>query len=286
MSKNLYRLLIILLIVAICGETDAKSQEPEESVAYFSRPVIGNYRIEIGGRKALSTYLSPFFYSGTDYAVSGYWTKMLPQNPAHLAMYFEGKANLGDMLNPAHTAREIDLHANLRWGLEWQTRLNGRWLLGVGGDVGLYGGMLYLPRNGNNPVSAQFAAGISAMGHASKVVEIARFPILLSDRLTLPLLGGFFMPGYGEPYYEIYLGNHKGLAHFGWPGNRFGVDNLLSVTLDFGRTALEVGYRFSMQNEHANNLTTRIFNNALVVGIIPGGIGLKQPRKDIITPLY
>lgn len=258
---------------------------PADSIKDLQRPVIGSYRLEIGGRKALSTYLSPFFYSGTEYALSGYWTKMLPQNPAHLAMHFEGRASLGDLLNPARTAREIDAHVNAQWGLEWQKRFDHQWLVGVGGSVGLYGGVLYLPRNGNNPVDAQFAAGIAAQAYASKVFRIKGFPILVSDRLSLPLIGGFFKQEYGESYYEIYLGNEKGLAHFGWPGNRAGVDNLLYITLDFGRTAMEVGYRFSMQNERANNLTTRIFNNAFVIGIIPGGIGLKQPRKAI-NPLF
>lgn len=250
-----------------------------------SRPVIGSYRLEIGRSKALSTYLSPFFYSGTNYALSGFWTKVLPHNPRHLAMHFEGRVNFADLLNPARTAREIDFHANVQWGLEWQTRLAHNWLVGAGGSAGLYGGMLYLPRNGNNPVEAQFALGIAAQGFASKVFRIKNFPILVSDRLTIPLAGGFFKQDYGESYFEIYLGNRKGLAHFGWPGNRFGLDNLLSVTLDFGRTAMEVGYRFSMQNEHACNLTTRIFNNAFVIGIIPGGIGLKS-NKPVVTPLY
>lgn len=250
------------------------------------RPVIGSYRLEIGRKNAFSTYLSPFSYSGTNYALSGFWTKCLPANPQHLAMAFEGRINFGDLLNPARTARELDFHMQLQWGLEWQKRLSGDWLLGAGGAVGIYGGLLYLPRNGNNPVEAQFATGISALGHASKVLRIMKLPLVISDRLNIPLLGGFFCQDYGESYYEIYLGNHKKLGHFGWPGNRFGLDNLLSVTLDFGRTAMEVGYRFSMQNEHANHLTTRFFNHAFVIGVIPGGLGLKDNKKNIITPLY
>lgn len=270
----------ILFLFLVLGPLAAYAQEPKD------RPVIGSYRLEIGGRRAYATYLSPFSYRGTDYALSGFWTKMLPRNPRHLAMHFEGRLNFGNLLNPAHTAREIDFHANVQWGLEWQKRFSGTWLLGVGGNVGVYGGLLYLPRNGNNPVEAQFSTGISASAFGSKLFYIKNVPVLISDRLNLPLLGGFFREGYGESYYEIYLGNHRGLAHFGWPGNRFGIDNLLAVTLDLGRTALEIGYRFSMQNERANNLTTRFFNNALVVGVIPGGLGIKTHKTNIITPLY
>ena len=257
-----------------------------DSIASLQRPVIGSYRVEIGSRSAFCDYLSPFSYKGTDVAVGGFWTKMLPFNPEPLAMHFEGRLNFGSLLNPAHTAREIDFHANVQWGLEWQKRLADNWLIGVGGSAGIYGGVLYLPRNSNNPASAQFATGLSAGAFASRLFRIGRLPVLVSDRLNLPLLSGFFSQDYGESYYEIYLGNRKGLAHFGWPGNRFGIDNLLAVTLDLGRTALEVGYRFSMQNQHANNLTTRIFNNAFVIGVIPGGLGIKTQKKNIVTPLY
>ena len=273
-------LALFLCIPAMSQDTDSIPAKEKE------RPVIGSYRIEVGRKSAYASYLSLFSYQGGNWSVSGFWTKVLPQNPEHLAMHFEGRAGLGSLLNPSRTAAEIDLHANVQWGMEWQTRLQGGWLLGAGGSAGIFGGVLYLPRNSNNPASAQFAVGISAQGHASKVFKIGRLPILVSDRITLPLLGGFFRQEYGESYYEIYLGNRKGLAHFGWPGNRFGLDNLLAVTLDFGKTALEVGYRFSMQNETANHLTTRFFNNAFVLGVIPGGIGLKNRKKNVITPLY
>lgn len=277
-------ILSLLFILALC--VPSKAAETKEDAKDLSRPVIGYYNFEVGSRSVLSTYLSPFSYKGTAFAVSGFWTKVLPSNPEHLAMAFEVRGDMGSLYNRSRTASEIDIHGNLQWGLEWQQRLPHNFIVGVGGRIGIYGGVLYLPRNGNNPVSAQFATGIGVSGSAGWHTAIGKLPILFSDRLTLPLLGGFFNPGYGETYYEIYLGNRKGLAHFGWPGNRFGIDNLLSATLDFGRTAMQIGYRFSMQNSHANNLTTRIFSHAFVIGVIPGGIGLKQKRKDIITPLY
>lgn len=286
------RLLLIAVVCAFTAQNitaqdyDGQAFAEADPSAAIERPVIGSYRIELGRRIDYSSYLSPFSYQGTNFALSGFWTKALPCKPRHLAMHFEGRVNFGNLLNPAQTARELDFHAQLQWGLQWQKRLPGHWLLGVGGNVGLYGGALYLPRNGNNPVTAQFAVGVGANAYASRLIRIKKLPILIADRLTLPLLGGFFCQDYGEPYYEIYLGNHRGLAHFGWPGNRFGIDNLLSVTLDLGRTAMEVGYRFSMQNEHANHLTTRIFNHAFVIGVIPGGLGIKTGRKNIVTPLY
>lgn len=278
------RIRIIIVFIICC--TLRVAADNVVDYAAKERPVIGSYRVELGTRSDYCTYLSPFSYKGTNLAVSGFWTKALPYNPAHLSMHFEGRANMGSLLNPAHSAREIDMHIQAQWGMMWQTRPAANWLVGAGGSVGAYGGALYLPRNGNNPVSAQFAIGISAGGYASYVLKIKSLPILISDRLNIPLMGGFFCQEYGEPYYEIYLGNRSGLAHFGWPGNRFGIDNLLCATFDFGRTAMEIGYRFSMQNEQANHLVTRTFNHAFVIGVIPGGLGIKSKRRDVITPLY
>lgn len=275
---------ILIICLSLILWTSIKAGERAEGE--MERPVIGSYRIEIGKTRAYATYLSPFSYSGTDFALAGFWTKVLPCNPQHLAIHFDGRVNYASLLNPAGTASEADFHARVQWGLEWQKRLEGGWMVGAGGNVGVYGGALYLLRNSNNPVSAQFAAGISAQGYASKLFYVGKLPMLVSDRLNLPLLGGFFRQQYGEPYYEIYLGNRKGLAHFGWPGNRFGIDNLLAVTLDFGRTAMEVGYRFAFQNEKANNLTTRFINHSFVIGVIPGGLGIKRGTKNSLTPLY
>lgn len=280
------RRFLLFLILLVSGVARVSANEAEDDVYSLKRPVMGSYRLELGRRSDYSSYLSPFSYRGTTFALSGFWTKSLPSNPRHLAMQFEGRTNFASLLNPAGSARELDWHAHFTWGLLWQKRFSGNWMIGAGGNVGVYGGVVYLPRNGNNPASAQFAVGIGASFFASRLFFIKSLPLLVSDRISLPLAGGFFCQDYGESYYEIYLGNREKLAHFGYPGNRFGIDNLLSVTLDLGRTALEIGYRFSMQNEQANNLTTRFFSNAFVIGVIPGGLGIKTGRKDIITPLY
>ena len=282
--RAIFRVLMILAVFISLAGPEAYSQETD--ARDMQRPVTGFYNLEIGRKRALSTYLSPFSYEGTNLALSGLWTKALPANPEHLSMTFEGRINLGSFLNRPHTARELDLHAGGSWSLEWKKRLPYNFMLGGGGTVGLHGGALYLTRNGNNPVSADFCIGLGLSGFASWHTKIGRLPILLTERPRIPLINGFFMPQYGEPYYEIYLGNRSGLAHCGWWGNHFALDNLFSVSLDFGRTAMQIGYRFSMQSVKANNLVSNMFNHAFVIGVVPGGLGLKEKKKNTINPLY
>lgn len=276
--------LSVMMLFLTAGITGARAQEKD--IKDRERPVIGFYNIEIGRKYALSTYLSPFSYGGINMAVSGLWTKAMPVNPEHLTMTFEGGMNFGSFLNKARTARELDVHGRFSWGMLWNKRLPGDFMVGGGGEAGFHGGVLYLPRNGNNPASADFCFGLVVTAFASWHATIGRLPILITDRPRIPLLNGFFMPQYGEPYYEIYLGNHNGLARFGWWGNHFALDNLLSVSLDFGRTAMQVGYRFSMQSVKANNLVSNMVNHAFVIGVIPGGLGLKNKKTNTVNPLY
>ena len=82
-----------------------------------------------------------------------------------------------------------------------------------------------------------------------------------------------------ESYYEIYLGNRKHLAHFGWWGNRLDLDCSLGVDLHLGSTIVRLGYRGRNERSWVSHLDTRLTTHALVVGI--GGEVLSLPRRGI-----
>ena len=267
--------LIILAFLNIVIASQAQDQDTA------SRPVTGVYSIEIGRTSVEATYLSPLTYTGNQAAVSGSWSKALPFNPRHAVMQFDGYMNFNNILNPAKTARMVGLNAGFSWDMSWRKRLTNDFQITAGGGFDLSGGAYYLLRNSNNPVQAMANFSLMLTASVSKHFMIGKLPVLISDRVKLPSLGMFFCPDYGETYYEIYLGNHKGLVHAGWWGNNFRIDNLLKVTLDFGRTAMTVGYRITAYNQWANNLNTKIVTNYFVIGVIPGGIGLKKHYKDI-----
>lgn len=269
---RIFRVLHIFILTSILGLPLIHAEE-------LPRPVTSVYSFEIGSAKTLATYLSPLTYSGSSFAFTGNWSKAMPFSPENALMNFHGAVNFMSMLNPAQTARMLGIQAEFQWGMDWRKRLPYNLQITVGGLVEGSGGTLYLPRNGNNPANVLAYVGILASTSISYHINIGRLPILLQDNVKLPTLGAFFCPEYGETYYEIYLGNHKGLAHCGWWGNRFGISNLLTATLDFGRTALQIGYRYSFQSEWANHLSTRITRHAFVIGVIPQGIGLKKRAK-------
>lgn len=247
-----------------------------------ARPVTGIYALEFSRTSVLATYLSPLKYQGNQFSLSGSWSKALPFNPENAVMQFDGSASFCNLLNPAQTSRMVGLTGEFSWDMAWRKRLPKSFQITLGGGFDLYGGAYYLLRNSNNPVQAIANLSLMMTGSVSKHFQIGRLPILISDRVKLPSFGVFFNSEYGETYYEIYLGNQKGLAHTGWWGNNFRIDNLLSVTLDFGRTAMTMGYRFNTYTQWANNLNTKIFTHSFVIGVIPGGVGLKKryEKKD------
>ena len=267
---------MLCLLAGALGISRAAGEETETS-----RPVTGTYSIELGSTSVKATYLSPLTYSGAQSALSGSWSKAMPFNPENAVMQFDAEASFSNILNPAKTSRMVSLMADFSWDMAWRKKLPCDFQVTAGGGVDVAGGAYYLLRNSNNPVQAMANISLMLTASASRHFCIGRLPILVADRVKLPSLGVFFCPEYGETYYEIYLGNHKGLAHAGWWGNNFRIDNLFSVTLDFGRTAMTLGYRVVAWNQWANNLSTRIVNNYFVIGVIPGGIGLKKRYQGL-----
>lgn len=251
-----------------------------------SRPVTGIYSIGIGHKDLLATYLSPLHYTGADWMLTGQWSKAMPFAPEKWIMHFDASANFSSLLNPAETARMVGLNAAFSWGMSRRFRAPYGIQCALGATIGFDGGAYYLLRNGNNPVQAMININLALRASAARPVKIGRLPVLLRDEVSLPSVSAFFCPDYGETYYEIYLGNHKGLAHAGWWGNNFRISNLLSATLDFGRTAMIVGYRFEAHTQWANNLNTKIFTHSLVIGVVPGGIGLRKKRQQPAETIY
>lgn len=261
----------------LCMLLPSAANAQEEDV---SRPVTSTYYIGIGGKDVLATYLSPLHYNGTDFNAGGKWSKAMPFAPEKAIMHFNADLYFSNLMNPAKTARMIGLYAAFNWGMSWRHMLPHGICLTAGASIGIDGGAYYLLRNGNNPVGALASVNLAPRLSLSRPFWIGKLPVLARNEVSIPSLGVFFCPEYGEPYYEIYLGNREGLAHFGWWGNNFRLDNLLSFTLDFGRTALSLGYRFKADTQWANNLNTKIYSHAFVIGVIPGGIGLKKKLKS------
>lgn len=232
-------------------------------------PIKAENRLEFiwGHQTTRCTYLSPLAYTGPGYGLSYEW-----RHPAwrdrSVGMQAHAEFDYGYLLSPAKNSRMYDLTVRLDWGVEglWNTSSGFKWALGA--TVGADGGVIYLPRNGNNPAQALMWAGatLTARGAYDRLKLFGK-PLRISESIEIPSLGAFFCPAYGETYYEIYVGNHNGLAHFGWWGNRPQVRSRLRADWQLGRYALTLGFDYRFQGLECNDITTRIAQCSGVIGI-------------------
>lgn len=259
--KRLVLILAALFVWTICRSADTDSLTGR-------RPILSTYALEVGGGMIADTYLSPLRYHGTQLALSGDWSKALPWHRS-MSMSFKGRIEGMHLTNPAGNATEWQGSLSFDWLVRRGWEVTDRLTLAAGGGIGFYAGCVYIPRNGNNPASAKAQLAMQGSLSASYRLHVGRVDMTLRDEAVSPLVGAIFSQHYGQPYYNIYLGNRSGLVHAAWWGNNFCVDNLLGVRLHFSSGDLGVGYRFRLYQQHVCNLDTRIATHAAVFSWAP-----------------
>lgn len=230
-----------------------------------SRVLSTIYALEIGGEQAFNTYLSPLRHTGTTFALSGRWSR--PFSAPLWSMDINARARMGVLHNPANTAAMTDLGISLSWQAGRTFRPLPALSLKAGTGIMVDAGVLYLPRNSNNPVAARAWAGATINGAAQYSLRLWGHTIRIIDEVSLPTLGVFFSPHFGQSYYEISLGETSGLARCGWWGNHFAIDNLVAVEIPLYSTYLRFGYRLNALNSKASDIHSRITTHSFVLGI-------------------
>ena len=233
------------------------------------RPVTSVYTVEAGSSYLCDTYMTPLKYGGWQMALGYERWQAMRFDPENWVMNLGGRLSVDRTLTPARNAVLWGLDLRLDWAMMRRFDIASvpGLTLAAGGQTTLNGGVLYLNRNSNNPASAKAAWTVGVTGQATYSLTLGRLPVVLGYRPSLPLLGCFFSPDYDELYYEIYLGNHSGLAHVAWPGSFFRFDQLLSADLRFGATALRVGYRCNILSTKASNIVSRQISHCISLGI-------------------
>ena len=280
------RFLIIMLLWAWscqCAIAQDNSEQP-------LRPVASMFSAEAGHTSILDSYVSPIRYGGGYYRLGYERQQATGFSPEKCIHQLSVGVDYGYTHNPAGNHTMHALMADAKWGMmrRWSDVFTPGLQLMLGGSTQFRGGALYNANNSNNVVSAHIHWSVGLMGQAVYNFNIKRLPVTLRYQATLPVMGVFFSPDYDEAYYEIYLGNHSNLAHFGWWGNRFDLENLVTADLHLGNTILRVGYRNRIITSWVNNINNREISHSLVVGI--GGewlsVGSKKPAKRIISSIY
>ncbi|MBO4871315.1 MAG: DUF3316 domain-containing protein [Muribaculaceae bacterium] len=271
---------IIILLALVAG---VRAQTTCDS-AVVLRPIASMFMAEVGHASLLDSYLTPVTYGGINVGLSFTATRATGFAPERWVRQWGFGADFSNVENQVGNNDMQSLMAEAQWSMMrrwrdvWQPGLQ----LMVGGMARLRGGVIYNAANSNNVVSVKAHVALGLTGMAVYHTRLWRLPVTLAYQPTLPVAGVFFSPDYDESYYEMYLGNHGGLAHFGWWGNRFDMTNLVAADLHLGGTILRLGYRNRFERSWVSNLNTHITTHTLVVGL--GGDFLSVPRKTVTTP--
>lgn len=285
MIRNILSILAAIIIpLSVFGADYAGSGIP-------LRPVTAAYTYGIGSAHLADTYLTPLKYNGWAMKLGYERMQAMNFNPEKWVMRLTADIEVDRTDNPARNANMWYGGIDIAWGMMHRWRLPASLTIGAGGSASVTAGCLYSPRNGNNPVAAKAAVTVNAAAYAAWNVRVVRLPMTLRYQATLPVTGVFFSPDYGELYYEIYLGNHSGLAHCAWWGNYFRLDNLLTADLHLGGTSVRIGYSGNILSTKVNNITSRAITHMLVIGLSGEWISLDPRRRDtrpraIISALY
>ena len=283
------RHLLFMLLVA-WGCQCALAQDSDEKPL---RPVATVISAQYGHVSLLDTYLSPVRYGGHAMSLNSEAQQATGFAPENWTRQLSLGVDYDYTHNPAGNHAMHSLIVNGRWGMmhRWNDVITPGLQFQLGGATQLRGGVLYNANNSNNVVSTRIHWNVGLMGQAIYNTHIKQLPITVRYQAALPVMGAFFAPDYDEAYYEIYLGNRSNLAHFGWWGNRFDLDHMISADLHLGNTIVRIGYRNRVSTSWINNISTRDMAHYIVIGL--GGeflnIGAKSRNKlnnKVISSVY
>ena len=235
----------------------------------IERPVNSAFTFDIGGAQILDTYLTPIKYTGMNMRIGYERMQAMKFSPLHWISQIDAGIDYQKVKNIPRTRTMHSLMLEFQWGMmhRWHIDcLQGLQIM-AGGSTRFRGGALYNAANSNNPVSAKLHWSINMQGMAVYNTHIRNLPITLRYEATLPFIGAFFSPEYGQSFYEIYLGDRRNIVHCGWWGNRFDMENLLTFDWHFGSTALRIGYRHNFTTLWAKNISVRKSVHSLVLGV-------------------
>lgn len=269
-----FNLTVPLLTVTVCAllaATPLASQPTREGgtgMLPLRNERISAFSFGVGGMNVLDEYLSPGVYRGMafDFAYqtqhpfkrTGNW---------YSSFFFNAVASPMRMGNGSGRTYSLMLDFRPSWEHLWIDKP--RFTLTAGPSLLVRVGGIYNVRNSNNPAQLKLHMAASVSGEAAYMLPVPKFPIGLSWRFDIPLLGYNFSPDFGLQYYEMYyLGQMSGASHFAWPGNLLMLGHRLSADLPVGRVRLRLSYMGDYWGYNMGGVRCKVYTNTFMIGVV------------------
>lgn len=280
MGIRQYRSMFILMMFFLFGENIMQAVERDNDSVKIVRPVVASTYFSVGNNQVYDTYLSINRYSGLDVGIGHERMRVAPFGAGRLAARHLFEVDFSTTRNRPGNGMMITGMFDYSFGLYRIFRLPCKLKLLGGGELSTNVGGIYNLRNSNNPAAAKASVNAGVSGMAIYTWRVSGYPITLRYSMSLPFIGTFFCPGYGQTYYEMFsLGNTKGIVHFGSFHNQFDMSNMFTVDFPVGRSAVRIGYKNRLRSTHQNHLVYKMYTHVFTVGIATEFVTRSQRRK-------
>ncbi len=278
-----YRLLIVLLCFICITTINTVCAESIDSIRYYSTNKTTSFAI--GSSNMYDTYLSPLKYKGTSFRLIDERMKRTSWFNHRFSRQQIIDLEVTSTQNPAGNAREYSIMGQYNWGGHYNLYRTDRFRFSVGALWNVSAGVIYNQRNSNNPASAK--------AHSNINLSLIGFynwkKITFRGQLDTPLIGIFFSPHYGQSYYEISLGNSVGVVNFASLHNQRALRSYFTADIPISKISLRVGYLGSFYQTKVHDITSHIYSNSIVIGLVSESINLsgnKIKTNKIIDSSY
>lgn len=282
MKRLLYIWTLLLLL-----PLGIQAQEHEEQPLC---PLFTAVEFEAGGARVIDTYLSDWSYKGWDIGVSVELMKAMKLDHYNWVWQQRIGLNYGES-NLAISGNGLTIFGGLDYTFAMMRRsempLEGLQLY-YGGHATLLGEGIYNYHGGNNPVSVKADLSLGLTGMAVYNFTLGKLPFTARYQFTLPVIGLFAQPEYGESYYEVSLGNYTNFLHCGTWGNKFDLDNRITIDMHFDNWALRVGYHNRINTTYRSNIRYQMVQHNFTIGFAGDltSINYKKKNSSIVRALY
>lgn len=245
----------------------AQSEEKNEPYPVNEGTLVG-----IGSYNLKDTYLSP----GKNMNYTGWGVRILNERMKMVSLA-EYKVSRQQILNvdiafadnPTETATNFAGFIDYSLGYHYRFKPFPPLKILTGASIRAMSGFIYNTRNGNNPTSAKADIDLNISAMAIYGLNIGNYPLTFRYQTTLPFLGVFFSPHYGQSYYEIFnLGNYSGVIKANSFHNKFSIRNYLTIDFPIGNITVRAGYLHHYYYTDVNNLQTHIVSHSFVIGLV------------------
>ena len=270
---------IVTLLSSIAFALGVSAAGADSLSTTILRPVTSTFMLKAGSSHRADTYLTPLKYDGWN-AGFEYERFQAPRfSPDRWVMALNIGVDVDRTMNMVRNATMWGASLEGRWALWRRWNPVPRLTVGAGGSTTLNVGALYQARNGNNPVAAQASWTVDLSAMASWRFKIGKIQAVALYRASLPFIGAFFAPDYGQLYYEMYLGDTSGLVSAACWGRYFRFDQRLTVDLRLGGTTLRLGYSFEGGSTKVHSIVTQRVDHLAVIGV--GGEWISLGSKKV-----